>query len=244
MDPEQNAGSSNTDTSTSGSEAVATGEAGTILSTGESNQGQGSGEAGKGEISSDATGEGESGDKGGKQAEGEGKDGGKEGEGVPESYDFTMPEGFTLDETTASAASEVFKKHGFSQEVASELTQVVAEQRQREAEQAAEAAEAAFAKQLDDWKTELKNDPDFGGDNFDENSGKVAAFVEATVPDGIKEEVMSFFVTTGAGNHPGLVKYIHHLSGLMPVGEDQPGSSQGSGISSGKTRAERMYPND
>lgn len=160
-------------------------------------------------------------------------------ETIPENYDFKMPDGMEMNESLANAISPVFKDLGLTQQQADKLTGAYAEVQA----QAAAHSQELFTNQLKSWKEELEKDKTFGGDSFSENSGQVANFVQSTVPAEIKDEVISFLNETGAGNHPGLVKYFHHLSKTFSVSEDVPGSGQAFS-QRGKSREERMYPNN
>lgn len=153
---------------------------------------------------------------------------------VPESYDF----GESVAEDMTAAMAPIFKEAGLTQEQVSKLTEAYGG-----VSEAREAIEAeAFTKQVADWTNELKNDPDFGGDNFDQNAGEVAAFFDATVPEAIKDDFKQMLETTGLGSHPNVVRYFHALSRLMPVGEDSPSSSfQSAG--SKKPIEDILYPN-
>jgi hypothetical protein len=157
---------------------------------------------------------------------------------IPESYEFSAPEGMEVDQSMVDAFSPVFKEMGLSQQQADALTSTYAGLAEKQGE--------AFGQQLEDWKQELRTDADFGGDKFDENAGLVADFVRQTVPESVREDVIGLLESTGAGNHPGLVKWIHHLAtNVMPVSEDQPGSGQlGSTRKEGLDgRLERLYGN-
>lgn len=166
-------------------------------------------------------------------AEGEGE----QESGVPEEYSFDLPEGMEIDKALADAAAPVFAELGLTQEQASKLTEMYA----GVMHQQAESYGAALEQQLTDWKQELITDQSFGGDNFEKNSAAVYEFVQKTVPNDIKVDLTDMLTQTGIGSHPSLVKYIHHLSKLMPVGEDNPG---GRSTTPQKTMSveERMYP--
>ena len=211
--------------------------------------GEGTGDAGaggEGEGEGTGTGEGEGAGEGqgtvltGDQQTGEGEGAGEgagegEGEGesqVPEAYEFTMPEGMELDQAMADAATPVFKELGLTQEQADKLVALQADAVQRQAE----ASQAAFDKQLNDWATELKNDSEFGGDAFDENAGIARTAIDKLGSEGLKDMLDS----TGIGNHPELFKFCLKVGKLLS--EDDPGSGD---AGEGETSiAERMYPND
>ena len=168
------------------------------------------------------------------QAEGSTDEGESE---IPETYEFEMPEGVEADQALIEAATPIFKELNLTQEQANKLTQVLA---QRELDRANDAQQA-YGEQLENWNQELMKDQDFGGDNFEKNSAQVRDFLHKTMPDGIKDNLVSMLETTGVGSHPDLVKYIHHLSKLMPVGEDVPGDAT---LTPQKetTREQRLYP--
>lgn len=168
------------------------------------------------------------------QVDGEG-DGEGSGEGesqVPETYEFTMPDGMELDQALADAATPVFKELNLTQEQADKLTGLIAEQRQNEAQ----ASQDAFAKQLDDWATELKNDSDVGGEKFDENAAIARTAVDKLGSDALKE----LFDSTGIGNHPEMFKFALAVGKLLS--EDQPGS--GTGGAGDQAIEDRMYPKE
>ena len=154
---------------------------------------------------------------------------------VPETYEF----GEGADENLASEMSPLFKELGLTQEQASKLSDAYG---QATAGKLA-GDDDAFVKQVSDWEGELKNDPDFGGDNFAKNAGEVAAFLDATVPAGIKDGLKSMFETTGIGSHPAVVKYFHALSRLMPVREDNPANAFKAPGGAEKSTEDLMYPN-
>lgn len=164
---------------------------------------------------------------------------GEEAPEVPETYEFKMPEGMQMDETLAASATPIFKEIGLTQEQADKVIGMYAQHIQHLDAEIAKSRE----EQQERWKSDLKKDADFGGENFDVNQKKVMNFVKATVPEHLRKDIMEFFVTTGAGNHPALVKYFHHMSNVFNTSEDQPG-----GGAPGVTRkaglegaAERLY---
>ena len=143
---------------------------------------------------------------------------------VPETYEFTAPEGMEFDQKLVEAISPVFKDIGLTQEQATKLNGVFGEYMQGMQTE----REEAFASQLNSWRAELQSDKSFGGDNFEKNSQAVRNFIDKTAPPEIKENLREFFFSTGAGNHPGLVKYFHQLAKTFPVDEDSPDAGHSS----------------
>lgn len=170
---------------------------------------------------------------------GENSDDGANGD-VPESYEFTAPEGMELDQKLIDAVSPVFKDMGLTQAQATQLNAAFGEYMKG----VEEASVEAFTSQLNSWRSELQNDKSFGGENFDQNAQAVQSFIEKTAPNELKENLREFFFSTGAGNHPGLVKYFHHLSKTFPVDEDSPNtgtSSTPARSDSLESKTERWY---
>jgi hypothetical protein len=159
-------------------------------------------------------------------------------EGAPDSYEFTAPEGMEMDQGLADSVTPIFKELNLNQEQAGKLSAAYADHMKAQAE----ASQAAFSEQLETWKTELKNDQDFGGDKFEENAGAVSGFLHKTVPADLKDDLLGMLNSTGVGNHPALVKYVHHLSKQFPTGEDNPASSGANPPSRTTSVEERMYP--
>lgn len=157
---------------------------------------------------------------------------------VPESYEFELPEGVELDKSLAEAATPVFKELGLTQEQAQQLAQLYVDNMQAQSQ----SSQDAFKSQLDKWQNDLKADEEFGGDNYEQNTAKVAEFVSETVPEGLKDELIGMLNSTGVGSHPAMVKYFHHLAGMMPVSEDQPPGGQPS--MDNASIASRWYGND
>jgi hypothetical protein len=156
---------------------------------------------------------------------------------VPESYSFEAPEGAEVDQDLIAGLTPVLKEIGITQEQAAKLFGAYTETMGNRDDTASIAA----AQQQ--WETDLKTDPEFGGDNFGKNAAAVSQFIQSTVPDGLKEGLFDMLRSTGVGSHPALVKYVHHLSKQFPTGEDT--SSAGQSAQGGKKTAEqRMYGTD
>lgn len=155
---------------------------------------------------------------------------------IPDAYSFDTPDGGQIDDALITAVSPVMKEIGITQEQAGKLFSAYSEAISQGSEDTINQAQVG-------WEQSLKDDPDFGGDNFEANAGQVAQFIQATVPDDQKEELVGALRDTGMGSHPALVKYIHSLSKMFPTGEDSP--TGGNPINgSSKTTAQRMYGTD
>lgn len=151
---------------------------------------------------------------------------------VPEKYEFKYPEGYQVDETALTEYSAAFKELGLTNEQAQKLVDMDA----KRSAGSSDSAVAAQAKQVDTWVGELKNDPQFGGAQFEANVGIANKALGAFG----SPELTQFFKETGLGSHPLLVKAFYNIGKEMGEGSihkttsDQPAE---------RSIAERMYPN-
>ena len=130
---------------------------------------------------------------------------------VPETYeDFTLPEGMELDKVAMEAAIPVFKELGLTQEQAQKLVGLQTAQLTA----AAEAQEAAWTKQNDDWRDASKADPEFGGANLQENLSHVSRFMDGFGSDVIR----TMLEETGLGNRVEMLQMFASVGKAM--GED------------------------
>lgn len=152
---------------------------------------------------------------------------------VPDSYSFDMPEGVEVDQALVDAVTPVMKELGLNQEQASKLVEAYSEA-------ASQGSTDMIAQSQQNWEQELKDDPEFGGDNFDENAAQVSQWVDAIAPDSIKNDLFDVFRSTGLGSNPAVVKFMHHLSKQFPTGEDSPTGGRAQ-RSRSKSQEERLY---
>lgn len=137
---------------------------------------------------------------------------------VPERYELKLPSGSTLDASVLDARQADYKARGFSQE-----------QAQAELERE-NSNTAAYVKSQQDkvnqitqtqWPTEIKNDPELGGENYARNAEKAKRVMERFGTDAFKK----ILEDTGYGNNPEFFRFVKRISDAMS--EDQliiPGS--------------------
>lgn len=185
-------------------EGAATGEGATLLGAG-----QGSGAAATGgEGGATDGGKPPEGDAG--KGEGDGDAGDGKPEGAPEKYEFTMPEGFTLDEGLAKAVDPVLRELNLTNEQANKLAGVFAQYRESEAK----AAGDAFRTEVEGWSKAVQDDPDMGGKHFETTSRQAQSAIAAFGNDGLR----ALLNETGLGNHPELVRFCSRVG--KALGED------------------------
>jgi hypothetical protein len=169
---------------------------------------------------------------------------------VPDKYEFTAPEGLTLDPAAVEAATPILKELGLSQEAAQKL---ITFQLQREAALLKSPADAVTAMRTD-WQAKVKADPDMakaasGGKTGIDAVAVDIARLKAALPADLRAEFSDAMNLTGAGDHPAIVKAMWklaqfvtegtHVSGKGPseLGQTRPGTS------TKPTPAQALYPN-
>jgi len=118
---------------------------------------------------------------------------------APESYEFTAPEGVTLDPAAVEEFTPIAKELKLSQEQAQKLVGVVAGISQRQAEQ--------HAAQVAEWAKQVTTDKEIGGDKWAENRALVARARDQFA----SPELLTLMDSTGLGNHPAVIKHFVNL---------------------------------
>lgn len=146
---------------------------------------------------------------------------------APELFDaekISFSEGMTKDDALFTEFSNLATEHKLSAPVAQHLIDLAAKQVQA----AAQRQSAEWAKQNEDWQTEIKADKEIGGDKL-ERSLQTFAKV-ASDPSLSDPKLRAALAFTGAGNHPAivrtLVKWANALSEGAAVGGNPAGSSR------------------
>lgn len=168
-------------------------------------------------------------------ADGQSKEGdeGKTGDKpvVPEKYEFTLPEGQTVDAAAVEAFSEFAKDAGLTQEAAQSLMDKLAPAMQARQTQAVETAKAT-------WAGEAQADKEFGGDAFNENLSVAKKAIDAFGTPALR----TLLNESGLGNHPEIIRAFYRAG--KTISEDRFVPS-GSGVKSAgaKDPAKSLYPN-
>lgn len=121
---------------------------------------------------------------------------------VPESYEFTAPEGMEIDSALVASVEPVFKELGLTQEQASKLVSIYAEHKQNELASSSEALAKQVEQQSVAWVKELKSDPDFGGANFDGN----LAYARKAITTFADPDFVAMLDKSGLGDNPSMAK--------------------------------------
>ena len=151
--------------------------------------------------------------------------------GAPEEgyADFNVPEGVELDKGAIEGFTALAKELDLSQADAQRIIDLDSERMTKVAEQ-----------QSKEWEdvqkgfiTELKDDKDFGGENFDKNVKFARRVIETFGGENKGEDLKKAFNETGVGNLPVLVKFLAKIGPLisedtfLAAGAEAPGVGDG-----------------
>ncbi len=162
---------------------------------------------------------------------------------APEEYaDFTIPEGTTLDETTATEFKTMAKELDLTQEQAQKLLDFGGGKLRA----LAEGPYKAWSELQTKWQAEVKADPDIGGMKMEASLMQAAAvFVpgESNPFVGSEAEAKSLkdaLNTTGAGNNPAIVKMFVKIGRMLA----EPASLTGKppNTNTAEARLDKAYP--
>lgn len=167
---------------------------------------------------------------------------------VPDKYEFTAPEGLTLDPAAIEAATPVLRELRLTQDQAQKLVNF---QLQREAALLKSTTDAMTTMRTD-WQAKLTADPDLLAAKSEGKSGLEAvkldiAKMKAALPADLRAEFSEAMNLTGAGDHPAIVKAMWKLAQFVTEGRHVAGAGpspdgQKKPNTPPPTIAERMYP--
>ena len=146
--------------------------------------------------------------------------------GAPESYgDFTLPDGFAIDDEGKSQITELFKGLNLSQKGGQKLVDIFTERMiaQKEAEL------NALTEQRKQWRASIRQRPNYAAERALAQKGMNAVVKD---PEGVK-----LFKDSWMSDHPALFNVFVEVGRM--VGEDSP-LPNGSPESSGETAVSRF----
>lgn len=135
--------------------------------------------------------------------------------GVPERYELTMPEGWTLDEEGLAELTPIMQELKAS----NEQVQAVADLYIRRMSAARERQIAAERETVKGWREELRNDPEIGGAKYGEN---LASVKKMLVKYG-SEEFFNYLDDSSLGNYPPFVKVMVKIAKELEDDKFVPG---------------------
>lgn len=155
----------------------------------------------------------------------QGEDGAKAPD-LPEAYEFTMPDGVTMDAAAAEELGSIAKELKLSQADAQKFADVGAKMVQRQAE--------AHQALVQTWVDAVKADKEIGGDKLNEN----LALARKTIDTFGTPELKAILNQSGMGNHPEIVKLAFKVG--KAISDD--GFVRGGNTTPQLSAAEILYP--
>lgn len=131
--------------------------------------------------------------------------------------EITLPDGVEFDAEILSDFKTMAKEAGLTSEGAGKFVALQG----RLNEKAAEQAVQADAKRDTDWVSELKADPDFGGEHLKQTSMEAGSFLRQFGGESLAKELHD----SGLGNHPGLIRMFARAR--RAIAEDSSGDRKG-----------------
>lgn len=151
---------------------------------------------------------------------------------APEKYEFTLPEGVTLDEESFKVVEPVLRELNLTNEDAQKLIEKYSEIQKIQSE----AAEKAFNEQVEKWADDVKTDKELGGQAFEASR---SAAMKAVGKFG-SHELKSLLNQTGLGNHPEFVRFCVRVGKSLQ--EDNPITTGGTSGGAEKSIEDRLWP--
>jgi len=146
--------------------------------------------------------------------------------GVPEKYDFKIPEGTTVDQELMDEVSTFAKENNLSMKEAQRIADLGAKLMTKQTDLRTQQFEDIKAQ----WLDTAKKDKEIGAD-VSKGADSVAARSFNTIATPEMKEMVDQY---GIGNHPEMLRMFYRLSSLMKDDAmHMPGSGAGAGSSTG-----------
>ena len=153
-------------------------------------------------------------------------------QGAPEAYEFVMPEGFELNTEVAGEFEAYARELNLPQDKAQAVVDMGVKLMQSAQTKQAEA----FAQTQQQWRNEVVNDKEIGGQALAENLGYAAKVLDTFAPD-----LRAVLDETGLGNHPAFVKAFVKIGKAISEDRLVGGAQQTPGAA--QDPAAKLFPN-
>ena len=130
--------------------------------------------------------------------------------------DFELPEGAAVDGESLKVASALFADSGLSQEQAQKFIDLAVSREKAQAE----AGLRAFVDLQNKWVSEIKADPDVGGQRLQATIASATRAIDRLAIPGLREALD----LTGAGNNPAIVKAFARIGQMISEDRFRPGN--------------------
>jgi hypothetical protein len=135
--------------------------------------------------------------------------------GAPEKYEFKFPDGITPHPEATPEFEKVARELNLSQDQAQKLVDIAA--KHFAPEKFAKAQEAQWNALREKWTAEVKNDPEFGGRNFEETRLRTRNFIVKFAGNDLRE--LDAVFDSGWGDNPALFRFLARVA--KATGEDK-----------------------
>lgn len=159
---------------------------------------------------------------------------GVEDPAIPVYTDFKLPEGYTVDPKSMGEAAQLFKDARLSQEQAQKFIDLAVSREQA----VANSGLKAFVDLQNGWVSEIKSDPEVGGEKFKASMALAGRAIDRLGGDPLREAMN----LTGAGNNPVIFKAMVQLGQWISEDKFRPGN--GPAVNPNRSTAERLYGPD
>lgn len=153
-------------------------------------------------------------------------------QGAPEAYEFTMPEGFELNQEVSGEFEAYARELNLPQDKAQAVVDMGVKLMQSAAAKQAEA----FAQTQKEWREAVVNDKELGGAALAENLSYAAKVLDTFAPD-----LRAVLDQTGLGNHPAFVKAFVKIGKAISEDRLVGGAQQTPGAA--QDPAAKLFPN-
>lgn len=154
--------------------------------------------------------------------------------------DIKLPDGFQKDDALMRSFLDVAKEGGIKQETAQKLFDMYV----GESRKVTEAVETSFFERQSrinaEWAKQCREDPEFGGANFDAGSNHVIQAVRRFLPEAKEQaEFVEFFRAANLNNNPILRRFIARVGAA--TAEAGPVQSEASNPAREVSIADQLY---
>lgn len=161
---------------------------------------------------------------------------------VPETYQFTAPEGVKLDTKAVESISPIFKELGLTQPQAQKLVDFYNNQVKAQTD----TINNAVAATREAWRNEVRADPDIGS-RIPEVQTEIGRALDKLGDQKLVKSFRESMDTTGMGDNPALIKTLYRFAKMVNEGTHITGggpSELGQGKPNGArpSAAQAMYP--
>lgn len=147
--------------------------------------------------------------------------------GVPDKYEYKLPEGYSLDPKTKDKADAVFKELGLPQEGAQKLVDMYREL----TTEAFQAPYKAYQDTVAGWLKEAQDHPDLRGKlgPGQEVNVRIAKLIDGFPDQKLASDFREAMDISGIGNHPAFIRAFDYVAKQLTEGGHVAGNGPGPG---------------